>query len=134
MHCNDAPFGTKSRRDEIGTVEDIEAMGQEFGGQGYALQPVMAGGPQVGTAEIGGWRSVGTAVFPTLKYGIGIGLVQLGQSRQQVQDILANAPHLIKRQPAIYPDVHQKIVKRNGQKVKRNSHTPYLQAIMHEKR
>lgn len=84
MYRNNTPFGTKSGRDEIRAVQHIQAVGQQFGGQGQAFQPVMAGRPQVGAVEVGSGGGVGTAVLATVKYCILIFLIYLRQGGQQV--------------------------------------------------
>ena len=53
---------------------------------------------------------MGTAVSPHLKNRILIFPIKLRQSWQQVQNILANTPHLVKRQATINSNVHDGII------------------------
>jgi hypothetical protein len=106
MDGDDAPPRAAGGGNEVGAVQHVQAVGQQFGRQRPALQAMVAGCPQVAAAEVGGGREVGTAILAAVKQRVAIAGVELRQRRQQMHHVLANASHLVIRQAAIDPYLH----------------------------
>ncbi len=103
---DDVLFGPPGRGDKVGGVEQGEAVRPQLCPQRPFFPLVVARCPKITPPKVRRIRDMRLGILATLENGILVGLIQFCQGRDEVQNVLANPPHPVKRQPTINSDVH----------------------------